>query len=105
MSSALIAKLTSTPPPSPLSIKATPSGRSCSVRLSSRATTVNNRYRSTVPAREKSFHGLLGVSESGTRQLALKYLPDVSPSERMEENTRRFICIKEALNYSVETFL
>ncbi|KAL7000280.1 hypothetical protein U1Q18_001428, partial [Sarracenia purpurea var. burkii] len=67
------------------SIKATPYRRSCSARSSSRAAAVNNRYRSTVPARGKGFHGLLGVLETGTRQLALKYLRDVSPQERTKD--------------------
>ncbi|GMP48608.1 hypothetical protein CsSME_00015904 [Camellia sinensis var. sinensis] len=53
---------------------------------------------------EKSFYELLGISESGTlseikkayKQLALRYHPDVSPPNRAEEYTRRFIRVQEA---------
>ncbi|XP_010551663.1 PREDICTED: chaperone protein dnaJ 20, chloroplastic-like isoform X2 [Tarenaya hassleriana] len=51
-----------------------------------------------------SFYDLLGVSESGTlpqikqayKQLARKYHPDVSPPDRVEEYTERFIRVHEA---------
>ncbi|KAA8543536.1 hypothetical protein F0562_021718 [Nyssa sinensis] len=51
-----------------------------------------------------SFYELLGISESGTlseikqayKQLARKYHPDVSPPERTEEYTQRFIRVQEA---------
>ncbi|XP_010246711.1 PREDICTED: chaperone protein dnaJ 20, chloroplastic-like isoform X2 [Nelumbo nucifera] len=51
-----------------------------------------------------SFYELLGISESGTfseikqayKQLARKYHPDVSPPDRIDEYTRRFIQIQEA---------
>lgn len=51
-----------------------------------------------------SFYELLGISEEGSfeeikkayKQLARKYHPDVSPPDRMEEYTRRFIVVQEA---------
>ncbi|KAG0455263.1 hypothetical protein HPP92_024555 [Vanilla planifolia] len=51
-----------------------------------------------------SFYELLGIPESGSsedvkkayKQLARKYHPDVSPPDRMEEYTRRFIEVHEA---------
>ncbi|XP_022847188.1 chaperone protein dnaJ 20, chloroplastic-like [Olea europaea var. sylvestris] len=51
-----------------------------------------------------SFYDVLGIEESGTisdikkayKQLARKYHPDVSPPDRVDENTRRFILVKEA---------
>ncbi|CAL5337162.1 unnamed protein product [Camellia sinensis] len=51
-----------------------------------------------------SFYELLGVSETGTlveikqayKQLARKYHPDVSPPDRVEDYTRRFIRVQEA---------
>ncbi|CAA3002176.1 Hypothetical predicted protein [Olea europaea subsp. europaea] len=51
-----------------------------------------------------SFYDLLGISESGTqleikkayKQLARKYHPDVSPPDRVEEHTERFIRVQEA---------
>ncbi|KAJ4969275.1 hypothetical protein NE237_015976 [Protea cynaroides] len=53
---------------------------------------------------EMNFYELLGISESGSfseikqayKQLALKYHPDVSPPERIEEYTKRFIQVHEA---------
>lgn len=52
----------------------------------------------------QSFYELLGISESGTlseikkayKQLARKYHPDVSPADRTEEFTQRFILVQEA---------
>ncbi|KAG9154395.1 hypothetical protein Leryth_000825 [Lithospermum erythrorhizon] len=52
----------------------------------------------------KTLYDLLGISENGTsseikkayKQLARKYHPDVSPHDRIEEHTRRFIMAKEA---------
>ncbi|KAJ6841270.1 chaperone protein dnaJ 20, chloroplastic-like [Iris pallida] len=52
----------------------------------------------------ESFYELLGISEGGSfdeikrayKQLARKYHPDVSPPERAEECTRRFIEVHEA---------
>ncbi|XP_022733875.1 chaperone protein dnaJ 20, chloroplastic-like [Durio zibethinus] len=51
-----------------------------------------------------SFYELLGIPESGTlleikqayKQLARKYHPDVSPPDRVEEYTERFIRVQEA---------
>ncbi|KAK7331455.1 hypothetical protein VNO77_25680 [Canavalia gladiata] len=53
---------------------------------------------------EMSFYELLGIPESGSmlevkhayKQLARKYHPDVSPSGRVEEYTKRFIRVHEA---------
>lgn len=60
---------------------------------------MNNLYVGT-----ENLYELLGISETGTlaeikqsyKQLALKYHPDVSPPERIEEHTKRFIQVKEA---------
>lgn len=51
-----------------------------------------------------SFYDLLGISETGSlveikqayKQLARKYHPDVSPPDRVEEYTQRFIRVQEA---------
>ncbi|KAJ8899324.1 hypothetical protein K2173_018298 [Erythroxylum novogranatense] len=51
-----------------------------------------------------SLYDLLGISETGTlsdikhayRQLARKYHPDVSPPDRTEEYTKKFIQVQEA---------
>ncbi|KAL5702894.1 hypothetical protein ACHQM5_028056 [Ranunculus cassubicifolius] len=51
-----------------------------------------------------SFYELLGISESGSfseikqayKHLARKYHPDVSPPDRTEEYTKRFIQVQEA---------
>ncbi|KAI5654139.1 hypothetical protein M9H77_31326 [Catharanthus roseus] len=51
-----------------------------------------------------SFYELLGIPETGTlldikqayKQLARKYHPDVSPPDRVEEYTQRFIQVQEA---------
>ncbi|TKY59973.1 Chaperone protein dnaJ 20 [Spatholobus suberectus] len=53
---------------------------------------------------ELSFYELLGIPESGSlteiknayKQLARKYHPDVSPPDRVEEYTKRFIQVQEA---------
>lgn len=53
---------------------------------------------------ELTFYELLGVPETGTlpeikqayKQLARKYHPDVSPPDRVEEFTQRFIRVQEA---------
>lgn len=54
--------------------------------------------------KELSFYELLGITETGTlleikqayKQLARKYHPDVSPPDRVEEYTERFIRVQEA---------
>ncbi|EOY05165.1 hypothetical protein QUC31_016897 [Theobroma cacao] len=54
--------------------------------------------------KEVSFYELLGIPETGTlpeikqayKQLARKYHPDVSPPDRVEEYTQRFIRVQEA---------
>lgn len=51
-----------------------------------------------------SFYDLLGIPETGSlleikqayKQLARKYHPDVSPPDRVEEYTQRFIRVQEA---------
>ncbi|KAF8388455.1 hypothetical protein HHK36_027127 [Tetracentron sinense] len=63
---------------------------------------INDGFVTAIP--EMSFYELLGISQGGTsseikqayKQLARKYHPDVSPPDRTEENTRRFILIQEA---------
>ncbi|XP_031285622.1 chaperone protein dnaJ 20, chloroplastic-like [Pistacia vera] len=59
-----------------------------------RASVVNSLYIGT-----ESLNDLLGISDSGTlteikqsyKQLVRKYHPNVSPPERIEEHTKRFI--------------
>ncbi|KAK1306657.1 hypothetical protein QJS10_CPA10g01515 [Acorus calamus] len=54
--------------------------------------------------RRRSFCDLLGVSERGThseikhayREMARRFHPDVSPPERTEEYTKRFMLVQEA---------
>ncbi|KAK1408558.1 hypothetical protein QVD17_40436 [Tagetes erecta] len=53
---------------------------------------------------EETLYDLLGISENGTlsdikqayKKMALKYHPDVSPPDRLEEFTMRFIRVQEA---------
>lgn len=54
---------------------------------------------------ESSLYEVLGIKESvrsisdikkAYKQMARKYHPDVSPPERVDENTRRFIMVKQA---------
>ncbi|XP_028548012.1 chaperone protein dnaJ 20, chloroplastic-like, partial [Dendrobium catenatum] len=55
-------------------------------------------------ATTESFYELLGIPVSGShddikrayKQLARKYHPDVSPPDRTEEYTQRFILVQEA---------
>ncbi|XP_065862752.1 chaperone protein dnaJ 20, chloroplastic-like [Euphorbia lathyris] len=59
--------------------------------------------RETIPA-DFSFYELLGIPESGSlieikqayKQLARKYHPDVSPPDRVQEYTQKFIQVQEA---------
>ncbi|VVA28718.1 Hypothetical predicted protein, partial [Prunus dulcis] len=54
--------------------------------------------------KELTFYELLGIPESGSvtqikqayKLLARKYHPDVSPPDRVEENTEKFIRVQEA---------
>ncbi|OMO71256.1 hypothetical protein COLO4_28328 [Corchorus olitorius] len=72
---------------------------SFSRRSQSRACIVNSLYVTA-----ENFYDLLGISESGSlseikqayKQLVRKYHPDVSPPERIEEYTQRFIQVQEA---------
>ncbi|CAA3007377.1 Hypothetical predicted protein [Olea europaea subsp. europaea] len=56
------------------------------------------------PDRPVSFYDLLGISETGTqleikqayKQQARKYHPDVSPPDKVQEYTERFIRVQEA---------
>ncbi|XP_020107159.1 chaperone protein dnaJ 20, chloroplastic-like [Ananas comosus] len=56
-----------------------------------------------VVAKQGSFYELLGISEEGSfeeiksayKRMALRYHPDVSPPERADEHTRRFIEVQE----------
>nr|CAD1830319.1 unnamed protein product [Ananas comosus var. bracteatus] len=60
--------------------------------------------RGFVVAKQGSFYELLGISEEGSfeeiksayKRMALRYHPDVSPPERADEHTRRFIEVQEA---------
>ncbi|KAK6163699.1 hypothetical protein DH2020_000563 [Rehmannia glutinosa] len=54
---------------------------------------------------EESLYEVLGIAETGStvsdikkayKKMARKYHPDVSPPDRVDEHTRRFIMVKEA---------
>ncbi|PON31232.1 Terminal organelle assembly protein [Parasponia andersonii] len=68
------------------------------------ASAVDDGLVAEAAAAELSFYELLGIPESGSlvqikqayKQLARKYHPDVSPPDRVEEYTRRFIRVQEA---------
>ncbi|RAL54432.1 unnamed protein product [Cuscuta campestris] len=57
-----------------------------------------------VQSKPSSFYDLLGIPETGSlsdvkhayKQLARKYHPDVSPPDRVDDHTRRFIRVQEA---------
>lgn len=63
--------------------------------------TINDLYTSS---QEETLYDLLGITESVTpsdikrayKQMALKYHPDVSPPEQVDEYTMRFIRVQEA---------
>lgn len=78
-----------------------------STKTSSSGSSYKSRTKAAMyaPAQTtESFYELLGISESVTlseikkayKQLARKYHPDVSPADRMEEYTQRFILVQEA---------
>lgn len=82
-----------------------------SIRTRGRRVSLSSRARASIEdgfvasrPEESSFYKLLGISETvgfseikqAYKQMALKYHPDVSPPDRMEENTRRFIRVQEA---------
>ncbi|GAV58978.1 DnaJ domain-containing protein [Cephalotus follicularis] len=74
------------------------------VQVGTRATVNDRLVKEEAPASGLSFYELLGIPESGSlpdikqayKQLALKYHPDVSPPDRLEEYTQRFIRVQEA---------
>ncbi|KAJ8749409.1 hypothetical protein K2173_018903 [Erythroxylum novogranatense] len=80
--------------------------RSLSLRTQSRSikTTPILAAVSSPYVRRENFYDLLGISESGTlkdikhayKQLARKYHPDVSPPDRTDEYTKKFIEVQEA---------
>ncbi|XP_020215962.1 chaperone protein dnaJ 20, chloroplastic [Cajanus cajan] len=80
-----------------------PSGRRPWPRPSSRIAFPRATLREGL-VMEVSFYDLLGIPESGSiteiksayKQLARKYHPDVSPPDRVEEHTKRFIQLQEA---------
>ncbi|XP_071720907.1 chaperone protein dnaJ 20, chloroplastic-like [Rutidosis leptorrhynchoides] len=75
----------------------------CSIKTVPKATsrTISSLYTTS---HEETLYDLLGISETGTsseikkayKQMALKYHPDVSPPERLDEYTMRFIMVQEA---------
>lgn len=92
------------PPPSPISHRfrlfpSFPNPIPTRIDVRPRASMLHD----TVPS-PSSFYDLLGISESGTlleikqayKQMARKYHPDVSPPDRLEEYTQRFIRVQEA---------
>ncbi|PIN00759.1 hypothetical protein CDL12_26743 [Handroanthus impetiginosus] len=87
-------------PKSRISIR-NPSG---SGRRSRHTARIRAFYAPTAGSQE-SLYELLEISETGStlsdikngyKKMARKYHPDVSPPERVDENTRRFIMVKEA---------
>ncbi|CAI0405235.1 unnamed protein product, partial [Linum tenue] len=77
-------------------------GRPSMVSFRTRATTMNGT--ACTAAAEMSLYDMLGIPESVSlrdikmayKQLARKYHPDVSPPDRVEEYTQRFIRVQEA---------
>ncbi|XP_010495839.1 PREDICTED: chaperone protein dnaJ 20, chloroplastic-like [Camelina sativa] len=92
-------------PPSPASF---PSTLSYPTRTRFTSTRIQSRLIHDDPVKQSSqdltFYDLLGVTDSVTlpeikqayKQLARKYHPDVSPPDRVEEYTDRFIKVQEA---------
>ncbi|KAL4571887.1 hypothetical protein LXL04_018654 [Taraxacum kok-saghyz] len=76
--------------------------RTTSITTKASASAANTPY--VPPSVTETLYDLLGISETGTlseikqayKQMALKYHPDVSPPERTEEYTVRFIRVQEA---------
>ncbi|KAI3694389.1 hypothetical protein L1987_77354 [Smallanthus sonchifolius] len=75
------------------------------ISIRRRITAKASAAASFAPAPEKeTLYDLLGISENGTlseikhayKKMALKYHPDVSPPDRAEEYTVRFIRVQEA---------
>ncbi|KAK4782544.1 hypothetical protein SAY86_016646 [Trapa natans] len=68
------------------------------------ASSGTEELQASAAATAASFYELLGIAETGTlpeikqayKQLARKYHPDVSPPDRVEEFTQRFIRVQEA---------
>nr|XP_027093024.1 chaperone protein dnaJ 20, chloroplastic-like [Coffea arabica] len=81
------------------SIALKPRRRPGALRITARAAV----YAPTQTQAE-TFYDMLGISETGSisdikkayKQLARKYHPDVSPADRTEEYTKRFIEVQEA---------
>lgn len=84
-----------------------PSTLSYPTRTRFSSTRIQSRLTHDDPVKQSedlSFYDLLGVTESVTlpeikqayKQLARKYHPDVSPPDRVEEYTDRFIRVQEA---------
>ncbi|KAG6417207.1 hypothetical protein SASPL_119360 [Salvia splendens] len=66
---------------------------------------IPTRIEAVTAGTAESLYEVLGIGESVSsvsdikkayKKMARKYHPDVSPSERVDENTRRFIMVKEA---------
>ncbi|KAM7253156.1 hypothetical protein ACFE04_008814 [Oxalis oulophora] len=88
-------------------INPTGSSSSSSSSLKAKATVKDpfiNEEEEVETVETLSFYELLGIPKSGSlldikhayKQLARKYHPDVSPPDLLEENTQRFIQVKEA---------
>lgn len=74
------------------------------IRAAASSSSTEEGLAASDPAAAATFYDLLGIPETGTlpeikqayKQLARKYHPDVSPPDRVEEYTRRFIRVQEA---------
>ncbi|KAK9055633.1 hypothetical protein SSX86_026718 [Deinandra increscens subsp. villosa] len=75
-----------------------------SPKLAARASAAAATGRTVTVPEKETLYDLLGISENGTlseikhayKKMALKYHPDVSPPDRAEEYTVRFIRAREA---------